>query len=145
MRTADLPDAQQAGDEAGEHLSVRAAQENPVQRFEERRRLETRVDRAVPVEDSLESLPRTRTEIVKHRHLMHAGDRAERCAAFGTSGLALEVVVRVGFEWDSGMPALLGTVVHQAVLADIKEAPAGPAMPLVGQPAAGVLLKMIEV
>jgi hypothetical protein len=88
-------------------LAVRAAEESPVQRSDEGRRLEGRVDFAAAVEDALERFPRTRSEIVKHGDLVNAGDGAERRAGFGAGGFAPKIVACVGFERDGRMAALL--------------------------------------
>ena len=103
------------------------------------------VDCAAAVEDALQSFSRTRAEVVEHGYLMDTGDRAKRCARFGSGSLAFEVLAGVGFERNGGSAPLLRTVVHQAVFADIKESATGAAIPLVRQAAADVLLKMIEV
>src|SRR5579863_6593295 len=75
---------------------------------------------------------------------MHAGNGAERRARFGSRGFAADIVDVVIFKRDTGMAALLGAIVHQAVLTNVQKASAGAAMPVVGETAADVFLKMVE-
>src|SRR5688572_27614493 len=57
--------------------------------------------------------------VVKHRHLLDAGDSAEFRARLFSVKLMLQVFQRVLFERDAGESALLRAIMDKAVFADI--------------------------
>src|SRR6185437_14743726 len=69
---------------------------------------------------------------IDQRCLMNAGNGAVGSAGFLGEVLAPDVGDSVIRQRDSGIAALLGAVVNQAVLADIEIAGAGSAAPVVG-------------
>ena len=68
---------------------------------------------------------------VDHCDAVHAGDGAVGRAGFARGVFAIEIGLRVVFERDGGIAALLRAVVDEAVLTYIKVAGPGPASPLV--------------
>src|SRR5580700_261178 len=85
-----------------------------------------------------------RAPTVEDRHLMHAGNRAVRRAAFFREVFTTHVVARVGCERHAGMAALLRAVVHQPVFANIEITRPGAAAPLVRQALRNVVLEGVD-
>jgi len=75
---------------------------------------------------------------------MNARNSAEWRAALRPRCFALDIVPSVLIEWNAGPPALLRTVMHQTLFADIQEPAASAAVPVVWQTASDILLKMVE-
>src|SRR5579859_4223004 len=75
---------------------------------------------------------------------MRAGNRAARGAALGRDILAADVLDSVLFEWFGRVAALLRTVVHQAVFANVQIARARAAAPLIGPAVRDIVLEKIQ-
>src|SRR5581483_3450427 len=75
---------------------------------------------------------------------MHAGNRAMRSAALFGAILAADIVDCVFFKRNTRITALLRTIVHQAVFADIQITRSGAAAPLVRTPLRDVVLKPVD-
>ncbi len=75
---------------------------------------------------------------------MHAGDRAEGRAGFLRHVFPPDVFDSVIFQRLSRKAALLRTVVHQAVLANIEIARAGAATPIAGAPVGDAFLEIVD-
>src|SRR5262249_24091100 len=73
---------------------------------------------------------------------MHAADRAIRRARLRCREFPPDVLDRVVFERYPWIPALLRTVVYEAVLADVEVAGAGAAAPLIRLAIRQVVLKV---
>src|ERR1700676_4629257 len=84
------------------------------------------------------------TPSVKYRDLVHARNRAIRCAAFFGEIFAAHVVAGVGCERHAGIAALLRAVVDQSVFADVEVAGAGSAAPIIRQAFRDVVLEGID-
>src|SRR5271165_4300995 len=119
-------------------------QKEPRKRLNQARRPEIRFDFLTAVENPGQRLARLLAEIVEHRGLTHAGDGAERRATLRLRSLALDVFHRVLFERNARTPPLLGTIVDQALLANVDESASRAAVPGVGDSTRDVLLKAVE-
>src|SRR6185437_12353145 len=82
--------------------------------------------------------------LVKVGHLVHAGNGAVRRARFLGQILAADIFHRVLHQRRGGIPALLRTVVHQPLLADVQVAGSGAAAPFVGTPVGNIVLKEVD-
>ena len=81
---------------------------------------------------------------IEDRNLVHAGHRAVRRAAFFREIFAADIVARVSLERNARIAALLRTIVHQPVFADIEIARAGAAAPVIRQTLGDVVLKRVD-
>ena len=77
-------------------------------------------------------------------NLVHTGDGATGGATFLGQKLAADIGYGVLFQRNSGIPALLGTVVHQSVLADVEIASAGAAAPVIRLAIGNVVLEPVH-
>ena len=68
---------------------------------------------------------------IENRNLVDAGNRAVRSAGFFCQIFAVHVLTRVFLELNRGIAALLRTVMHQPVFADIEIARTRATAPLV--------------
>src|SRR4051812_16409267 len=84
-------------------------------------------------DNAIQSNARLRAKTVEHGGLMYARDGAKRSAAFRLCALAQDVLARVLRERNGWTPALLRTVMNQALFADIQKAPTRRTMPLIRQ------------
>ena len=85
-----------------------------------------------------------RAPVVDVADAVDAADGAVGRAAFGGQELALHVGGGVFGDRHAGVAALLGAVVHQAVLADVEVARTGAAAPVVGPPLRDRFLELVE-
>src|SRR5579883_3390610 len=81
---------------------------------------------------------------IEVRHLVHTRHRAARGAFLHGAVFAADVVDRVFHQRLGRIAALLRTVVHQAVLADVEIAGAGAASPLVLDAVRDVVLEIVD-
>src|SRR5215469_2534658 len=84
------------------------------------------------------------TPKVKDGYLVHARNGAVRRARLLGEILAPHVLPGVLLKRNAGITALLGAVVHQAVLADVEITRPCPAAPLVGTSERNVVLKPVD-
>ena len=89
--------------------------------------------------DGLQAAP-----TIEDGDLMDAGNGAVRRAGFFGVVLAVAAFGRVFRQRNSGIAALLRTVVHQSVLADIKITRAGPAAPSIFASGGDIVLEGID-
>jgi len=66
------------------------------------------------------------TPVIEHGDLLHAGDGATRGAGFLCEVLVLEVLARVLLQGNCRQAALLRTIIHQPILADVQVTASGP-------------------
>src|SRR5438045_2534727 len=85
-----------------------------------------------------------RSPRVEDGYLVHARNRTMRRAGFFGEILTPQVLARIGRQRHSWISALLRTVVHKPVLADVKIAAAGAAAPIVGLALRDVVLKRVD-
>src|SRR5580698_3678847 len=83
-------------------------------------------------------------EKVKVRNVVHAAHRAIRSARLLGEIRAPDNHARVLIEGLSGIAALLGAIMHQAILADVHIACPGAATPLIRKSLSNRLLKEIQ-
>src|ERR1019366_2751559 len=76
--------------------------------------------------------------------VVHAGDGAARRATFFGDELPADMLDRIVRQRNRRIAALLRTVMHQAILANVQVPGAGPAFPLVLTAMSDVVLKEIE-
>src|SRR6516165_449275 len=120
-----------------------AVEKHPRQHMEHGRRAVIRAALTARRNHVGQHLAGTLAEAIEHGGLMHARNGAIGRAGFRAGGFAFEIFDSVALERDSGLTALLRAVVDQAVLADVEETSAGPAVPAVGQTSRDILLKTV--
>jgi len=81
---------------------------------------------------------------IQGRSLMHAGNGAARRATFLRHEFALALLVRIFEQRHAGIPALLRTIMDQAIFADVQVARAGAAPPVVFEAFGDVVLELIN-
>src|SRR5580693_5262720 len=81
---------------------------------------------------------------IEDRYLVHAGDRAVRCAGFLRQIFAAQIFTGVILQRSSRIAALLRAVVDESVLANVEIAGSSTASPVVGQTFGDVVLKCVD-
>lgn len=81
---------------------------------------------------------------VEDGNLVHARNRAMRCTAFFGEIFAAHVIAGVGCQRHARIAALLRTIMHESVFADVEIARARAAAPFIRQALRDVVLKSID-
>ena len=82
--------------------------------------------------------------VIGHRHLLHAADGARRSAGFCCPEFPPDVIERVFGQRSAGITALLGTVVDEAVFADVQVPGPRAAVPVVWPSLGEILLEPVQ-